>query len=79
MSVPGSWSSLLRDRYNATILSSPVRTVVPRWKKFFNGARAAHHRGRMSESRRDRKREIGGSVEGMENARDCTSLERTSN
>lgn len=25
--VPGSWSSLLRDRYNATVLSRPARTA----------------------------------------------------
>jgi len=37
MGVPGSWSSLSRDRYNATVLSRPARIVVPRGRNFFNG------------------------------------------
>lgn len=74
MGVPGSWSSLLRDRYNATILS-PARTLVE--EIFF--LMALHHRVRINESRRDKKREIGRSMEGMGNARDCMSLVRAIN
>lgn len=74
MGVPGSWSSLLRDRYNATILSRPARTLV---EEIF--LTALHHRVRINESRRDKKHEIGRSMEGMGNARDCMSLVRAIN
>lgn len=40
---------------------------------------ALHHRVRINESRRDKKREIGRSMEGMGNARDCMSLVRAIN
>lgn len=45
--VPGSWSSLLRDRYNATVLSRPARSplVVPRGRNF---STASRHRARTS-------------------------------
>lgn len=64
MGVPGSWSSLLRDRYNATVLSRPARNARrPSWKKFFNGVASSCSYERSREG--IGKREIGGPVLGM--------------
>lgn len=45
MGVPGSWSSLLRDRYSAIVSSRSIHIALPLRRKIFNASSCSCHEG----------------------------------